>query len=180
LRRSLPHPRYNFFRHITSDLVSMISWIQNRNPRIELFLPGEKRAVAAEGASSLRNDSGKALRAATLWFELYLQTSIAKARTRGTLCPKTLLVLDASNETFVDRVTQDSHGSDIGPPRTWKLGRSTRLRTFPSQGCRWTPTSMSLHITMASRLLRPSTRRIHRYRTHSHRRRTLFFKPPVT
>jgi hypothetical protein len=50
-----------------------------------------------------------------LWFELYFQMSIGEARVRGMLLPKTLLILDAFNETFVGRVLEDSHGNDVGP-----------------------------------------------------------------
>jgi hypothetical protein len=50
-----------------------------------------------------------------LWFELYFQLSIAESRARGILLPKTLLILNAFNQTFVGHILQDSHGNNIGP-----------------------------------------------------------------
>lgn len=50
-----------------------------------------------------------------LWFELYFQLSIAESRARGILLPKTLLILNAFNQTFAGHILQDSHGNKIGP-----------------------------------------------------------------
>jgi hypothetical protein len=50
-----------------------------------------------------------------LWFELYFQLSIAESRARGILLPKTLLILNSFNQTFVGHILQDSHGNSIDP-----------------------------------------------------------------
>jgi hypothetical protein len=50
-----------------------------------------------------------------LWFELYFHLSIAESRARGMLLPRMQPILDAFNETFVDRIIQDHHGKDTAP-----------------------------------------------------------------
>jgi len=50
-----------------------------------------------------------------LWFELYFQLSIAEARKKGILLPKTVAILAAFNETFVGKSLKDAHGRDTEP-----------------------------------------------------------------
>jgi hypothetical protein len=50
-----------------------------------------------------------------LWFELYFHLTIAESRGRGILLSRTQSILEAFNETFVDRTIQDHHGKDTAP-----------------------------------------------------------------
>ncbi|KAF1911048.1 hypothetical protein BDU57DRAFT_598828 [Ampelomyces quisqualis] len=50
-----------------------------------------------------------------LWLELYWQLSIAESRLHGLLVPRSSVILDAFNETFVGRVIKDVHGNDTAP-----------------------------------------------------------------
>jgi hypothetical protein len=56
-----------------------------------------------------------------LWFELYWQLSIAESRLHGLLVPKSSIILNAFNETFVGRVIKGLDGNDTTPREARRL-----------------------------------------------------------